>query len=254
MKKHYILGAESIFLDGSNHGILLLHGGGGGTTWDLKEFATFANKKGYTIWLPSLDGFNTKPEDLINVSFQNWIENGLDGLEKLQETCEKVSVVGHSLGGLISLILAAETSSISSIVTWAAAWGINNRMLSLLPYISKVPLMKNLIPSRIPVEPSEELVEMGWLGYEWLPATLGFEFLDAIKFLKRQIRFINCPTFVIQGNKDITIKSNSARIIYNKLKTKIKELWIIEHATHTLMQESCKSELFERTLNFINEY
>ena len=71
--------------------------------------------------------------------------------------------------------------------------------------------------------------------------------------MKKRINKIKCPALIIQGDKDITINKNSADIIYGKISSEIKNKWIIEGATHILMQESCKDELFEKSLNFIHK-
>ncbi|MFW9991491.1 MAG: alpha/beta hydrolase [Candidatus Odinarchaeota archaeon] len=252
VSKKYLPGAEPLFLEGKEKGLLLVHGGGGGTTWDLKEFAAKANEHGFTVWLPSLPGFGTDPTDLLGITFDEWISEAREGINSLRENCSSVSIVGHSLGGLLALVLAAEDTTISRVVTWAAAWKVRNRLLAFLPLLNKLPLIRRLIPERPYGIVPTRLKEMGWIGYEWIPSSLGFPVLEGLKRLHSTISNVSCPVLVIQGTSDESVAANSALDIYKRLSNPEKELWMIENATHPLMQDFCKEELFRRSLEYLN--
>ncbi|MFX1537261.1 MAG: alpha/beta hydrolase, partial [Promethearchaeota archaeon] len=106
---------------------------------------------------------------------------------------------------------------------------------------------------RHPVNIPAHLRDMGWIGYDWIPLSLGLVALDGLKRLHTSISEVQCPVFVIQGSKDEAITSNSAKKIFNNLKNPNKELWIIEGGIHPLMQDFCKEELFERSLTFLEK-
>jgi carboxylesterase len=256
MTIEYIEGAEPLYISGENRGCLLLHGAGGGTTWDLKEFVNLLhNKTGMTIWLPALKGFGTKPEDLYDVTFDNWLTNADDGVEKLQETCKKVFIVGHSLGGILALLLAAERKDINAVVTWSAPIGVQNRYLSLLPIIAKIPLLRRAIPEKYPTPIPDWLKEQGWIGYDWIPTSLGVLALEGIKRLKKCLSDITCPALIIQGSRDQVLSKDSADKIFNGMNSDSKEKWIIEGADHPIMNElEYKDELFSRTISFLERY
>lgn len=253
MQKQYLIGAEPIYLKGNSIGLLLLHGGGGGTAWDLKEFALAAHKCGFSVSLPLLPGFGTKPSDLADITFDDWLNEARKGIKRLLENCFSVVIVGHSIGGLIALILAAEEKKISRVVTWGAPWRIKNLRLSLLPIISKMPLARRTIPKRIPVKKSARIKKMGWVGYDWLPVSLGFVILTALQTLHASINSVECPVLIIQGTKDEVIDKSSAKNIFLRMTSPERELWLIQEGRHALMQDSCKEELFKRTLEFINK-
>ena len=114
----FLPGAEPLFLEGGKLGCLLLHGAGGGTTWDLKEFANYIHEQtNATVSVPALKGFGTKPEDLYEVTFDDWMDDVKGALHRLQENCTSIAVIGHSFGGLLALLLAAQDKSIDVVVT-----------------------------------------------------------------------------------------------------------------------------------------
>jgi carboxylesterase len=256
MSSVYMEGAEPLFLQGSKSGCLLLHGAGGGTTWDLKEFANVLQERtGMTVWLPALKGFGTTPEDLYEVTFDDWLANSIEGVEKLQHTCDQICIVGHSMGGLLALITASKREGIDAIVTWAAPFGVQSRMLSILPVITRIPLLKRIVPETYPTPTPDWLREQGWIGYDFVPTSLGYIALEAMKRLKESLKDVTCPVLLVQGSVDQAVSHNSARKIHDKITSKKKEFWIIEGAAHPIMNElKYKDELFSRTISFLEEH
>ncbi len=255
MPIQYLEGAEPLYIKGSNVGCLLLHGAGGGTAWDLKEFAYTMNKRmGSTIWLPTLTGFGTQPEDLFDVNLSDWMNDARKGLKKLQEECDHLLILGHSMGGLLTLLLAAESPDISAIVTWAAPFRVRSRLFPLLPLITKIPILKRVIPEKVPSGSSDLLRKLGWVGYDWIPSSIGFAAIEGLKAIKASIQNLTCPAFIIQGTKDEFISKNSAQEIYDSIRSDIKEIWLIHNATHALFnEEQYKEELFIRTITFFEK-
>ncbi|NHJ14153.1 MAG: alpha/beta fold hydrolase [Candidatus Thorarchaeota archaeon] len=253
MSRDFIPGAEPLFIDGNEKGCLLLHGGGGGTTWDFKGFANRLHEEtGMTVWLPSLTGYGTKPEDLIGVTLDDWLSDAHSGLDKLSKKCDCMSVVGHSMGGLLALLLSSERKEVGAVVTWAAPWSTRNRLLPLLPIISKIPGIRRAIPERYPAPVPDWLREKGWIGYEWIPSSLGFTIQDGLKRLKKALGNITCPALIIQGEEDEVMSADSPKRIHDGLSSKRKDLWIIKGASHPMLSdERFMNDLFERTIQFL---
>ncbi|MFX0211816.1 MAG: alpha/beta hydrolase [Candidatus Hodarchaeota archaeon] len=253
MITQFLEGAEPLFLSGSNTGCLLLHGAGGGTTWDLKEFAhTLYSKTGITIWLPALTGFGTRPEDLKDVTFSDWMNDTREGVKKLQKNCNRIFIVGHSMGGILALIIASEQKKIDAVVTWAAPFNVRIRKITLLPIIIRIPILKGLIPKQYH---TGVLLDSDWVGYEWIPSSIGLVVLEGMKYLKQSLNKVTCPSFIVQGTMDEGVSQNSAKRIFQAINSKKKEIWYVEGAPHALMTDKrYKKELFERTISFLEAF
>ena len=246
-------GADPLFIQGSEKGCLLLHGAGGGTTWDLKEFANVLHERtGMTIWLPALTGFGTTPENLYEVTFDDWVTDSNRGVDKLQETCDQIYIVGHSMGGLLTLLIASKREDIDAIVTWAAPYKVQSRLLRVLPVISKIPLLRRIIPKQVPSPIPDSLREQGWVGYDWIPTSLGLIAHEGLKRLRKSLRDVACPVLLIHGSLDQSTSKDSVRIIFEKIASERKEIWIIEGADHPIMNElEYKDDLFSCTIAFL---
>lgn len=250
----YIPGAEPLFIEGNTRGCLLLHGGGGGSAWDLKEFANILHERtGMTVWLPSLTGFGTKPEDLFGVTLNDWLADAHLGLDRLLENCQRVFFVGHSAGGVLSLLTASERNEVNGLVTWAAPYNVQSRLFALLPVMSRVPLLRRAIPERHESPAPGWLQEKGWVGYDWIPIDVGLIMHDALKRLKKSLKDVTCPALIIQGTADGGVSKDSAQRIFNGLASEKKEMYMVEGAPHPIMTDDrYKDDLFARTIDFLN--
>ncbi|KXH74672.1 MAG: hypothetical protein AM326_09650 [Candidatus Thorarchaeota archaeon SMTZ-45] len=251
----YMPGAEPLFIAGNTAGCLILHGAGGGSAWDQKEFSDILHERtGMTIWLPSLTGFGTKPEDLIGVTLEDWLTDAHSGLDRLLETCKQVFIVGHSLGGVLALLIASERSEVSGVVTWAAPYAVQSRLLHLLPVISKTPLIRRAIPERHKSMAPRWLREKGWVGYEWIPTSIGLIAHDALKRLKKALSNVTCPTYIIQGTADDGVSKDSAQRIFDCLASERKKMHMVEGAPHAIMSDDLyKNDLFDCTIEFLQD-
>ncbi len=196
-----------------------------------------------------MTGFGTRPEDLIDVTFSDWMTDARNGLEKLQQNCDRILIVGHSMGGLLALLLASERKDINAVVTWAVPFNVRIRKMTFLPIIIRIPVLKGLIPKQhltgVPLDND-------WVGYKWIPSSIGLVFLEGLKCLKRSLNKVTCPTFIIQGTKDEAVSQNSAIRIHQAINSRKKEIWYVEGAPHALMTNKLyKEELFARTIAFL---
>ena len=137
-------GAGPFYFEGNKIGILLLHGGGGGTCADLKPLAEdLFSKGGFTISIPLLPGYGTTPEDLKNTQIESWKSTLNKELGVLKEKCERIIVGGHSMGGILTLILASNYN-LDAIFTISAAVGVQNFLFHIVPLFKTSPSRVNL--------------------------------------------------------------------------------------------------------------
>ena len=79
----------------------------------------YLQERGFTVLGVRLAGHGTTAEDMSHMTDEDWMDSVRDGYAVLAGCTESISVVGHSMGGLFALLLAAE-EQVSRIVTLAA--------------------------------------------------------------------------------------------------------------------------------------
>ncbi len=127
------LDLNPFFFKGGSVGCLLIHGGTGSPP-EMRGMGEYLAGKGLTVLGVRLAGHGTTPEDLATKSWRDLIASAEEGLSRLQAQCYHVFVAGLSLGGLITLYLAAHHPIQGAIVMSAPAY-IKDWRLRLLPVL-----------------------------------------------------------------------------------------------------------------------
>ena len=99
-------GGEPFFLQGGKHGVILTHGFTG-TPAEMLLLGRYLHAQGYTVLGIRLAGHGTTPEALARTGREEWYDSVCDGYSLLAGCCDKISLVGQSMGGLLTLKLAA---------------------------------------------------------------------------------------------------------------------------------------------------
>src|SRR3989344_5540053 len=101
-----ITGTQEIYIENGNEAVLLLHGLTA-NPYSVKEMAEYLSNKGYTVYAPVIKGHGTSVFDLEKTDYLEWRKSAQDAYLKLSKDHDKIYVIGTSLGGLLTLDLAA---------------------------------------------------------------------------------------------------------------------------------------------------
>lgn len=108
---------------GGSTGVLLIHGFTGSAA-EFRPMGEYLADKGYTVVGPLLPGHGTTWQDMARRKWQAWAEAVEQAYGSLKNRCRKVFVGGGSMGGLLTLYLAARhatSAEIAGIIPMAPA-------------------------------------------------------------------------------------------------------------------------------------
>lgn len=241
-------GAGPFFFEGNKVGILMIHGGGGGTCADLKPLAEDLHTKGgYTVKVPLLPGFGTTPEDLKNTHINEWKSALEEEIKIMRDKCEKIIVGGHSMGGILTLILAAN-HNLDGIFTISAPVGIQSFLFNLVP-IFKIFVKYHSVSS----EQFRKDTDGKWVGYDKIPINIAIKVKYMLKEMKKLLPRVNCPVLLFQGRLDSDIKKNSMDYIFSKISAKNKKKIWLERNGHPILDSPDHNEIVSELFNFIQD-
>ncbi len=244
----FIPGAGPFYLSGNDVGIVMVHGGGGGTSADLKVIAEDLHKMGgYTINVPLLPGFGTSPEDLRKISIKQWFFALNKEISLLREKCNKIIVGGHSMGGILTLILASN-NHFDGIFTINAPYGIQHFLIHLVPFFKIFVKYYNIESEKFKKDTNGK-----WVGYDKIPLNIGTKMKHLLKQMKRILSKINSPALLFQGLLDSDIKKNSMDKIFNKINSKKKKKVWLENNGHPILLCPDHDQIVIELINFITE-
>lgn len=167
---------------------------------------------GFTVFVPRLPGHGTNGEDFTRTGWRDWLRKAIDAYEDLAAAYETVHIFGHSMGGLLTLILASEYPT-GKIVLMAPALQVSSRSLHWIPYIYALTWKKKIPISWVP-DPRYEFFDVRdpdddeYLGKEywsWMFIQKLRDLYQLQKMARKALTQVRVPTLVITGGHDIVV-------------------------------------------------
>ena len=222
-------------LDGGKPAALLVHGFPGSPA-EMRPLAETIHEAGWTARVLLLPGFGADFENVIHRTCEDWVKAVRDELVTLQKQYSPVVLIGHSMGGAISLKVAATTPPDALVLT-APFWKVDHIAWKALPVIQiffpQPKLFKylnldfdkqdvrdgihNFLPNadlddpevrdaiinfRVPVKMFAQIRRAGIAAHEVAPR-------------------VNAPTLVIQGRRDELVKPAMTQQFIKRIKGKV---------------------------------
>ena len=243
-----IPGAETFFLQGGSHGVLLIHGFTGSPA-ELLLLGQYLKARNFTVLGIRLAGHGTNEEDLSRMSKEDWIDSAIDGYSILKGCCDKISIVGHSMGAILALKLSLmKNLNVFRVVTLAAPIYIDDSLgLKFLPTreesknqcVRKRPRRLKNVPSAVNNT------------YRFMPLISVHELLDLIENVKQNLSNVRVPILILHGKKDHTADISSSEYIFKNVGSEHKEIKLIDNMGHLLPLKEGRDLIFELTANFL---
>lgn len=100
-------------------GVVLVHGFTS-TPYEVRYLGEQLNQAGHTVHGPTLPGHGTTVADLDRTRWEDWAGAVERAVDAMAARCQKVAVVGQSLGGLLALHLASRRADLAAVASLAA--------------------------------------------------------------------------------------------------------------------------------------
>lgn len=264
-------------------GILILHGFTGSPA-EMRPLGLALHRAGFSVDGPLQPRHGDLPARLRGARYREWIDAALDGLERLA-ACEHLFLAGLSMGGLVSLYLAALSAgadegfpsarlklleNLRGIIVMAAPARVND------PRTRIVRFAKYVIPYFTPKIDFDNPKTQAWLR-EQAPPGARIDFadpaerkrlgeaaripLDAIDQLirlnDRVVRLlpsVTAPALFMQGRLDKTVTPDSAERLRRGVRSRDASTAWFERSGHVLTTDVEKDEVAALAVRFVRRY
>ena len=239
------------------YGVLIIHGFASSLD-SVSEIEPSLKSLALPICMPILRGHGQKsPEALRGVTWHDWVADSEAALQGLLTEVERVIIVGHSMGGLVALTLAADhVDTVDSIVLAAAAVQLASPLASGRPLHFLVPLILRLFKKwDLPPVYADQALAQYDTNYHWAPMDSISSFLEFAEVTRRRLPEVRVPTLIIQSRKDTTVSPESADIIYNTISTPAEQkriMWL-DVTEHEMFRDCEKNAIVEAVVDYVRE-
>ncbi len=232
-----------ILLNGNQHGVLLLHSYTS-TLRDMKLLAVYLNDHEFTCYTPAYQGHGLKVQDFIKYGPKDWWNDVIQGYQILRDSgCKQISVIGISLGAVMSLKMAEEFD-IHRCITMSAPQGrekkdIFKRLVNYADYMNKLENHTNN-------DFENNITKLESAADQQIS-----DFHLFIQHTLSKIDTIKCPIALLYGKKDEPLYKTSAEYIYVHVRSKNKLLKEYTNSGHLMTLSPDQQELHQDVLNFL---
>ncbi|MER7761223.1 alpha/beta fold hydrolase [Streptomyces sp. NPDC097619] len=238
-------GAEPFRHEGGKVGVLLCHGFTG-SPQSLRPWAEYLAERGLTVSLPLLPGHGTRWEDMQLTGWQDWYAEVDRALRELLERCSEVFVFGLSMGGALTLRLAARHGdAVRGIVLVNPANKVHD------PLAVALPVAKHFIRSTPGIASDIAKEGVAEVGYDRVPTRAAHSLRDFLRLVDAELPQVTQPVLLLHSPQDHVVPpADSARVLSRISSTDVTET-LLEHSYHVATLDHDAGQIFEDSFAFI---
>ncbi len=247
--------AEPFFFPGSSIGVLLVHGFTG-TPKEMRWMGEYLNREhGFTCLGVRLAGHATKPEDMIRANDTDWLLSVEEGYHLLSGAAEHIYLAGLSMGGVLSLTMAAQLPA-AGVIALATPYDLpKDWRLNYTAWLSK---LQPYLPKGSEPPGAGWFDQQAWqehISYPQNPLRAIGELKKLLKRMRAALPRVTAPTLLIYSKDDVYLplgSEASMNSIYQHLGTKRKDKLLITGSGHVLTRDAQRETVFKAAADFIH--
>jgi carboxylesterase len=242
-----------LFNSNSRLGIYLIHGFSS-TTYEVKKLADYLGKQGFRVKADNLPGHGTSIADCNITKYTEWLCSVEQGIAEMYSACDKVIVIGVSMGAVLSLHLGT-LFPVDGIIAASAVFKFKNefnvRIINRLFH-----RIKKTIPKQSTFNPDQVKVKkIQFYGYNKYPLSALNEMRKMVDKVKLNLHKISSPILLIHSTIDQTSPMKNFQIIQDCLTTQSLETLVLNKTGHNVFDTELddKKLIFSTIDTFINK-
>ncbi|WP_424214152.1 alpha/beta hydrolase [Streptomyces sp. BI20] len=238
-------GAEPFRHEGGEVGVLLCHGFTG-TPQSMRPWAEYLAERGLTVSVPLLPGHGTRWQDMQLTEWQDWYAEVDRALRELSARCRHVFVFGLSMGGALTLRLAAKHgAAITGIVLVNPVNRIHDPKAVALPVVKHLVRSTPGIASDIAKPGSTEV------GYTRVPTRAAHSLRRFLRMLDGELPQVTQPVLLLHSPRDHVVSPrDSARILARVSSSDVTET-LLEQSYHVATLDHDAERIFADSHAFV---
>ncbi|MBT2440460.1 alpha/beta fold hydrolase [Streptomyces sp. ISL-36] len=238
-------GAEPYRHEGGEVGVLLCHGFTG-SPQSMRPWAEYLAARGVTVSLPLLPGHGTRWQDMQLTTWQDWYAEVDRALQELLARCSQVFVFGLSMGGALSLRLAARHGDA---VRGLVLVNPGNKVHGVAAHA--LPVVRHFVPSTNGIASDIAKEGVAEIGYDRVPLHAAYSLRRFFQVVDAELPQVTQPIVLLHSPQDHVVPpADSARILSRVSSTDVTEI-LLEQSYHVATLDHDAERIFEESWAFI---
>jgi carboxylesterase len=231
---------------GGSTGCLLIHGFSGSPP-EMRPMGEYLAQQGLTVLGPRLAGHGTTPEDMAQTGWSDWVASAEEALAELKGHCDQVFIAGLSMGGLITLHLAAH-HDVAGIVAMSTPAYISDWRFRFLPLAQ--PFVRWFTPN-MDWDTTDPLAPQRCWCYSRLPTSCIVSLGELMRLVRRELPRVLASALIMHGRHDRSVPADSPQIFFDGLGTQDKEIVWWANSGHSITVDSEREAVWARAYAFM---
>jgi carboxylesterase len=238
-------GCEPFSAQGGPHGVLVLHGFTG-NPFSMRPLADACADVGYSVELPRLPGHGTSLADMMTTNWSDWSQTALTTFDELASRCDKVAVVGLSMGGGLGALVAESRSDVAGCV-FINPW-INPLNPELLDGLNQ--LIEAGVETLESVGSDIKKGSTSELAYDATPLVCTKSACDGLTEVQANLAAITAPSLLLTSRIDHTVNWERGEDIVAFTTGPVEQIWL-EDSYHVATLDNDAALVESSTLAFL---
>ncbi len=239
-----IPGAEPFSAPGGPHGALVLHGFTG-SPHSMRGLARALADAGFSVELPLLPGHGTTVEDMATTGWDDWSGAAEAAYDKLAANCDRVVVVGLSMGGTLTAWLATRHQEIAGIAV------VNGLIEPAAPALRQ--MIDMMVAQGVPEVPGigSDIAEPGGteVAYDRTPIVCTVSLFDQLPALKANLAAISAPVLIFTSPEDHVVPPVSSATLAAGVSGPVQRI-VLERSYHVATLDYDRDLIERETVAF----
>ena len=245
MASPILAGAEPFSAAGGPAGALVLHGFTGNPN-SMRGVATRLAASGLTVELPLLPGHGTALADLVPMRFDDWASAAERAYADLARRCERVAVVGLSMGGTLACRLAIGHPEIRGIAV------VNPAVKPPDDDLRRA--ARELLDAGVEIAPGigSDIADADAkeLSYDGTPLAAVLSLFEALEELALTLNDIRCPVLLLSSRQDHVVSPTDGDLLEASVSGPCERIWL-ERSYHVATLDYDRQEVEDRIDAFV---
>jgi len=238
-------GAAPISIQGGKTGVLLVHGFTGSPA-AMRPWAEYLAEFGYTISVPRLPGHGTSLSECNRTTWQDWYAEVNRSFDALKATCDEVFVMGLSMGGTLTLHLAAERGDeIAGLVL------VNPSVFTTRPDRHLLPILARVVPMWPGISNDIKKPDQDEIAYDKIPVPAAYSLSKFWSVVKPEVSKIKQPVLIFTSKDDHVVEPENSEYLLENVKSADREQVILLDSYHVATLDNDAEVIFAGSRKFV---